>query len=211
MYTCSSCLLFFEFGKVGWKTDLRKQMRNIFPEKDFFARGGDWTPVFKSEGQHSINWATQIVVKCRALFCIWSNWAGFGFLKTVDACNQLMHFLNIPHLNRKGCVINWWEVAFEDIYWKKDFMSEVGIEPWTPVWETSALPTELPGIHVKTTLKKVIWNYRGSTKAVKGWNEREDLTTDEQSVPLALCASPMGLLRGPIKDWQQLLWFHGLL
>ena len=94
---------------------------------------------------------------------------------------------------------------------KKDFMSEVGIEPWTPVWETSALPTELPGIHVKPTLKRVIQNYRRSTKAVKGWNEREVLTTDEQSVPLALCASPMGLLRGPIKDWQQLLWFHGLL
>ena len=114
----------------GWvKNWFEEANEKYFSRKRFFARGGDWTPVSKSEGQHSINWATQIVVKCRALFCIWSNWAGFGFLKTVDACNQLMHFLNIPHLNRKGCVINWWEVAFEDIYWKKISCQRWGLNP----------------------------------------------------------------------------------
>ena len=49
------------------------------------------------------------------------------------------------------------------------------------------------------------------TKTVQRGNVKEVVPINEQSVSLALSASPLGLLRRPIKDWQLFLWFHGLL
>ena len=79
----------------------------LIPDKDFSGKiitdfGGNWTQDPELQDQHSNHWATQVVEDEREFCNTWKMSGTAWFLKRVNACIQLVHYLNLPHLNWNG-------------------------------------------------------------------------------------------------------------
>ena len=127
----------------------------LIPDKDFSGKiitdfGGNWTQDPELQDQHSNHWATQVVKDGRAFCNTWTMSGTAWFLKRVNACIQLVHYLNLPHLN--------WNGLFP---FTKKMLERVGIEPWSSALLSDALPTELSGTLIQEWTNEAALNKKG--------------------------------------------------
>ena len=129
-------------------------------------------------------------------------WNAFALLKECMHCSQLctfFEFLTVGYERLRDFQIE--KHAFEDVNRKKK-SGESGV--WTQVCRFTIQHSTNWAIRhkVKRSRREGHDINMGSTIIEQRVNVKEVVNENKQSVPLALSASPMGLLRRSIKDWQ---------
>ena len=130
-------------------------------------------------------------------------WAAFAFWN--KCMHSAVHFFWI--VDSWTGKVAWYADAFE--IWAEKKSRRGGI--WTQVYRFTIQRSTNWAIRDKDVRGKRMCYINKYTKTEQRGNVKEVVPINEQSVSLALSASPMGLLRRPIKDWQLFLWLHGLL
>ena len=176
-----------------------------FSRKIFFGCGGSWTLASEFIIWHSTNWATKNVEDCRGFLFTWTH-CELHLLFEINACTQLCTFFELLTVGQERLRDMQMHLRSE----QKKKSRRGGI--WTQVYRFTIQRSTNWAIRDKDIRgKRQMCYINKCTKTVQRGNVKEVVPINEQSVSLALSASPMGLLRRPIKDWQLFLWFHGLL
>ena len=124
------------------------------------------------------------LLKMEEQFCnTWTMSGTAWFLKRVNACIQLVHYLNLPHLN--------WNGLFP--FTEKKMLERVGIEPWSSALLSDALPTELSGTLIQEWTNEAALNKKGMYNICAERKLNRDRNDRSLMLPWAVI----------IKDWQK--------